>query len=158
MCFFDEVLLHTFYYWLNWHQGSTTFNYNNSELMMEKKNPSFSQFLEFRTWMSFLRALHSLYNLILTSLSLASHLSENKVPTFPRKYVSLTKNPSLNHDTIIFSIQFIKPSQILLNITITHLIKKRSINMQFPSYMHHLKKTAFHYYPQKCAKLCIYFN
>lgn len=158
MCFFDEVLLHTFYYWLNWHQGSTTFNYNNSELMMEKKNPSFSQFLEFRTWMSFLRALHSLYNLILTSLSLASHLSENKVPTFPRKYASLTKNPSLNHDTIIFSIQFIKPSQILLNITITHLIKKRSINMQFPSYMHHLKKTAFHYYPQKCAKLCIYFN
>lgn len=126
--------------------------------MMEKKNPSFSQFLEFRTWMSFLRALHSLYNLILTSLSLASHLSENKVPTFPRKYASLTKNPSLNHDTIIFSIQFIKPSQILLNITITHLIKKRSINMQFPSYMHHLKKTAFHYYPQKCAKLCIYFN
>lgn len=158
MCFFDEVLLHTFYYWLNWHQGSTTFNYNNSELMMEKKKPSFSQFLEFRTWMSFLRALHSLYNLILTSLSLASHLSENKVPTFPRKYASLTKNPSLNHDTIIFSIQFIKPSQILLNITITHLIKKRSINMQFPSYMHHLKKTAFHYNPQKCAKLCIYFN
>lgn len=158
MCFFDEVLLHTFYYWLNWHQGSTTFNYNNSELMMEKKTPSFSQFLEFRTWMSFLRALHSLYNLILTSLSLASHLGENKVPTFPRKYASLTKNPSLNHDTIIFSIQFIKPSQILLNITITHLIKKRSINMQFPSYMHHLKKTAFHYYPQKCAKLCIYFN
>lgn len=158
MCFFDEVLLHTFYYWLNWHQGSTTFNYNNSELMMEKKTTSFSQFLKFRTWMSFLRALHSLYNLILTSLSLASHLSENKVPTFPRKYASLTKNPSLNHDTIIFSIQFIKPSQILLNITITHLIKKRSINMQFPSYMHHLKKTAFHYNPQKCAKLCIYFN
>lgn len=90
-----------------------------------KKKPSFSQFLEFRTWMSFLRALHSLYNLILTSLSLASHLSENKVPTFPRKYASLTKNPSLNHDTIIFSIQFIKPSQILLNITITHLIKKK---------------------------------
>lgn len=96
--------------------------------MMEKKQPSFSQFLEFRTWMSFLRALHSLYNLILTSLSLASHLSENKVPTFPRKYASLTKNPSLNHDTIIFSIQFIKPSQILLNITITHLIKKKKIN------------------------------
>lgn len=75
--------------------------------------------------MSFLRALHSLYNLILTSLSLASHLSENKVPTFPRKYASLTKNPSLNHDTIIFSIQFNKSSQILLNITITHLTQKK---------------------------------
>lgn len=109
--------------------------------------------------MSFLRALHSLYNLILTSLSLVSHLSENKVPTLPRKYASLTKNPSLNHDTIIFSIQFIKPSQILLNITITHLIKKkRSINMQFPSYMRHLKKTVFYYNPQKCVKLCIKFN
>lgn len=143
MCFFNEVLLHTFYYWLNWHQGSTTFNYNNSELMMEKKQPSFSQFLEFRTWMSFLRALHSLYNLILTSLSLASHLSENKVPTFPRKYASLTKNPSLNHDTIIFSIQFIKPSQILLNITITHLIKKKINKYAIPQLHARFKENCF---------------
>lgn len=30
--------------------------------------------------------------------------------------------------------------------------------MQFPSYMHHLKKTVFYYNPQKCAKLCIKFN
>lgn len=75
---FDEVLLvHTFYYWLNWHHDSTTFNYNNSELMMEKKTKKnfYSQFLEFITWMSFLRALHSLYNLILTSLSLRLPIS-----------------------------------------------------------------------------------
>lgn len=78
--------------------------------------------------MSFLRALHSLYNLIFTSLSLASHLSENKILTFPRKYASLTENPSLNHDTIIFSIWFIKPGQILLNITITHLTQKKKKN------------------------------
>lgn len=109
--------------------------------------------------MSFLRALHSLYNLIFTSLSLASHLSENKILTFPRKYASLTENPSLNHDTIIFSIWFIKPGQILLNITITHLThKKKKMNMQFPSYMCHLKKTVLHYKPQKCAKLWIKFD
>lgn len=109
----------------------------------KKKQPSFSQFLEFRTWMSFLRALHSLYNLILTSLSLASHLSENKVPTFPRKYASLTKNPSLNHDTIIFSIQFIKPSQILLNITITHLIKKKINKYAIPQLHAPFKENCF---------------
>lgn len=102
-----------------------------------------SWFLEFRTWMSFLRALHSLYNLILTSLSLASHLSENKVPTFPRKYASLTKNPSLNHDTIIFSIQFIKPSQILLNITITHLIKKKINKYGIPQLHAPFKENCF---------------
>lgn len=112
-------------------------------ITLEKKQPSFSQFLKFRTWMSFLRALHSLYNLILTSLSLASHLSENKVPTFPRKYASLTKNPSLNHDTIIFSIQFIKPSQILLNITITHLIKKKINKYAIPQLHAPFKENCF---------------